>query len=224
MNSQKNKKSSKWVLIFIISSISILTLIYVLVSKEKVKVVPPKKDTKTFIYTDFNKNRFDFGDERALLAELGICDTTLVESELGACSPKYFRFFKLSDKKPLKDGFILLINGAAYSDPEAKFPIRRTMVFEREGKKLVSVNKFKGNIIETKEVQNSDYDDIVIRFRLDQYNEAYHVVYSWKNNRYQFSHCDELYSYFNKGKVRAEMVDSVSKEVEKIITEEKLVF
>jgi hypothetical protein len=129
----------------------------------------------------------------------------------------------LNPTKPLKDAFILLINGLAFADPEAKFPIRRTLIFEREKGVLVAVNKFKGNIIERRKVQGSDYPDIVMRFRLDQYDEKYHVIYTWKNKRYQFKQCEELFSYYNKGKVRSDLIDSVSREVDKILKEEHLV-
>ena len=159
-----------------------------------------------------------------------ICDTTRVGDEFGACSPKFFRFFKLSKDKPLRDGFMLLINGIAFQDPEAKFPIRRLLIFEREGGKLVAVNKFKGNLIETREVKDSPYQDIVIRFKLDQYNEKYHVLYSWKKNRYQLKQCEKLVYWdetqmkFVGGAVLASKMDSVSREVEKILIEENLVF
>jgi hypothetical protein len=188
---------------------------------ENPKVNKPLKRQE--IFTDFAVNKFSSEVEYNLLKEIGICDTTKTGDELGACSPKYFRFFKLNANKSLRDGFILLINGLAFQDPEAKFPVRRILIFEREGKELVAVNKFKGNLIEIREVKNSPYKDIVIRFRLDQYQEAYHVVYTWKNNSYKLKQCEELYSYYNKGKVRAELMDSVSREVEKILIEENLV-
>jgi hypothetical protein len=172
---------------------------------------------------DFKSNAFREGVEFSLLKELKICDTTKVGNEMGACSPKYFHFIPLNPTKPLKDAFILLINGLAFADPEAKFPIRRTLIFEREKGVLVAVNKFKGNIIERRKVQGSDYPDIVMRFRLDQYDEKYHVIYTWKNKRYQFKQCEELFSYYNKGKVRSDLIDSVSREVDKILKEEHLV-
>lgn len=189
-----------------------------------------KKLAKHEIYTDFGLNTFSSEIELKLLKELRICDTTRVDDEFGACSPKYFKFFKLSKDKPMRDGFMLLINGIAFQDPEAKFPIRRLLIFEREGGKLVAVNKFKGNLIETREVKDSPYQDILIRFKLDQYNEKYHVLYTWNKNRYQLKQCeklvywDEVQMKFVGGTVLASKMDSVSREVEKILVEENLVF
>lgn len=194
----------------------------------------PEKQTEALkveqYNVDFKDNAFASNVELQLLKEIGICDSTKVNDEMGACSPKYFKFFPLSTSKPLKDGFILLINGLAFADPDAKFPVRRTLIFEREGGVLVAVNKFKGNIIERRQIKGSNYDDIVIRFRLDQYNEKYHVVYSWKQNRYQFNRCEELVYFdydmkkFVGGRVLKAKQDSVSKVVEKILIEEQLVF
>ena len=221
---ESNKKSSLLKILGIAIAVASGILIWVVIKNvkpENPKVNKPLERKE--IFTDFAVNKFSSEVEYNLLKEIRICDTTKTGDELGACSPKYFRFFKLNANKSLKDGFILLVNGLAYQDPEAKFPVRRILIFEREGKELVAVNKFKGNLIETREVKDSPYKDIVIRFRLDQYQEAYHVVYTWKNNSYKLKQCEELYSYYNKGKVRAALIDSVSREVEKILIEENLV-
>lgn len=228
----ENKKSLKWYIILpifiFVAGIICVFIYYFLLKSEDPEVQATLK--KEEIFTDFRSNAFGSEMEYQLLKELRICDTTRVGDEFGACSPKFFRFFKLIKNKPLSDGFMLLINGIAFQDPEAKFPIRRLLVFEREGGKLVAVNKFKGNLIETREVANSMYPDILMRFKLDQYNEKYHVLYTWKNNRYQFVRCEELVYWdedslkFVGGRVLASKMDSVSKEVEKILLEENLVF
>ena len=64
------------------------------------------------ISTDFNSNTFTEGVEAELLKELKICNpnaTSDTNERDASCSPKFFRFFKLTAKDPLKDGFILLI-------------------------------------------------------------------------------------------------------------------
>ena len=65
---------------------------------------------------------------------------------------------------------------------------------------------------------------VYFRFRLDEYDEAYHCVFKWKDGKYEFSSCEELYSYNCKGKVKPELIDSVSIEVNKILHDEKLLF
>jgi hypothetical protein len=180
-------------------------------------------DSKKYDFS-FSENRFDTGEELSLLKEIEICDTSMVKDAMGACSPKFFKFFPLSNNKPLRDGFILIVNGILYpKEPGVKFNLRRTLIYERSGGKLELVNLFKGNLIEQRRIAGLDHDDIILRFRIDKHDEAYHVLYTWNNNRYKFQRCEELFSPLNKGKVRKEMIDSVSREVEKILLEEKLV-
>jgi hypothetical protein len=130
----------------------------------------------------------------------------------------------LNDAVSLKNAFLLLINGAAFPNDPVKFKSRRILIFEREKGKLIMTNTIKGNIIERRKNGPSTYDDLVIRFRLDQYDEAYHCVFKWKNGKYEFAKCEELFSFNCKGKVKPELVDSVSIEVNKILHEEKLLF
>ncbi len=224
-------KSKKTLIFGIIISIFLASLLGIWCYKScKPQTPKVKKLNNQEIFTDFSLNSFNSDIEAKLLTELRICDTSRIGDEFGACSPKFFKFFKLSKKKPLRDGFMLLINGIAFQDPDAKFPIRRLLIFEREGGKLVAVNKFKGNLIETREVLNSPYSDIIIRFRLDQFNEKYHVRYSWKKNKYQFVACEKLVYWdedkmkFVGGRVLASKMDSVSREVEKILVDENLIF
>jgi len=159
-----------------------------------------------------------------LLKELKICDTTILDGQPGSCSPKFFRFFKLNDQVSLRNAFLLLVNGAAYPNDPENFKSRRILIFEREKGQLVLTNTIKGNVIERRKNGPSTYDDLVIRFRLDEYDEAYHCVFKWKDGKYEFSSCEELYSYNCKGKVKPELIDSVSIEVNKILHDEKLLF
>ena len=65
---------------------------------------------------------------------------------------------------------------------------------------------------------------MVLGFRLDDYDEAYHCLFKWKNGRYEYESCEELFSYYCKGKVKPELKDSVSIEVKKILYDEKLLY
>ena len=220
-------KSSKTPL-FILVIIAVVALVVVMNNqKEDPAIVEkPVKETSRidYISTDFNQNTFTDGNELKLLKELKLCDTTILDGQLGSCSPKFFRFFKLNDAVSLKNAFLLLVNGAAYPNDPENFKSRRILIFEREKGQLVLTNTIKGNVIERRKNGPSTYDDLVIRFRLDEYDEAYHCVFKWKDGKYEFSSCEELYSYNCKGKVKPELIDSVSIEVNKILHDEKLLF
>ena len=169
------------------------------------------------ISTDFNLNSFSSKDEESLLKEIKICDSTMKEANNLArpsCSPRFFRFFKLKEYKPLKDGFMLLVRSGVNG-----FPVRRLLVFERSGKRLINTNKFIGYIIEKRKTANSN-DDIVIRFfeRYQNQKYFYHCLYSWKNGKYEFVRCEEI----NSERVKPELLDSVSVEVQKILIEKNL--
>jgi hypothetical protein len=224
MNGIKSRKFP----LFILVILAVVVLVVVMNQKSTNSDVSedPKKETSRieYISTDFNLNSFTDGNELKLLKELNMCDTTILDGQFGSCSPKYFRFFKLNDAVSLKNAFLLLINGAAFPNDPVKFKSRRILIFEREKGKLIMTNTIKGNIIERRKNGPSTYDDLVIRFRLDQYDEAYHCVFKWKNGKYEFDKCEELFSFNCKGKVKPELVDSVSIEVNKILHEEKLLF
>jgi hypothetical protein len=223
-----NRIKSRKFPLFILVILAVIVLVVVMNQKSSNSddSEDPKKETSRneFISTDFNLNSFTDGNELKLLKELNMCDTTIADGQFGSCSPKFFRFFKLNDDVSLKNAFLLLINGAAFPNDPVKFKSRRILIFEREKGKLIMTNTIKGNIIERRKNGPSTYDDLVIRFRLDEYDEAYHCVFKWKNGKYEFDKCEELFSYNCKGKVKPELVDSVSIEVNKILHEEKLLF
>ena len=210
------KKNQFLIPILIIVLAALVTGYFYTKKPAKKKVDKPKENTEIqLIETHFYSNTFTEGTETSLLQEIGICDSLEQNPNLYPCSPNLFRFFKLNQKRSLKDGFIVVINSDLYREPNTVFASRRVLIYEREGGYLVSVNKMKGDIIEMRASKNSDYKDLVIRFRQTKYNEAYHCLYQWKKGRYEFVRCEELFSDYCKGKVKQELMDSVSIEVNK---------
>ena len=208
-------------IILLASIIGVGLLYYLVPSKLKKPVVaPPKIIANEVISTDFKVNTFTEGTETSLLQEIGICDSLEQNPNLYPCSPNLFKFFKLNQKKSLKDGFIVVINSDLYREPNTVFASRRILIYEREAGYLVCLNKMKGDIIEMRASKNSYYKDLIIRFRQTKYNEAYHCLYQWKKGRYEFVRCEELFSDYCKGKVKQELMDSVSIEVNKKLIEE----
>jgi hypothetical protein len=216
-------KNKKVILIFLMVLLGGIIGTVILKNKEKSRVQNSKNEIKIStpeveqISTDFNENSFSGKEEVALLKELKICDSTMKEdTDLArpSCSPRFFRFFRLMSGKPHKEGFILLVRSGVNG-----FPVRRLLIFHREGKRLINTNKFVGYIIEKRKTQNS-YDDIVIRFfeRYQNQKYFYHCLYSWKNGKYQFVRCEEI----NSERVKPEYIDSVSTEVQKILIQKNL--
>lgn len=171
------------------------------------------------ISTDFNDNFFAGNQEIELLKELKICDPAAKNDEDEAhpsCSPKFFRFFDLSEKIPLKDGFLLLVKAGVNG-----FPSRRLLVFEREKGNLVKVNGFDGYLIE-KRPSPTGYDDIVVRFgeKVDGYSYFYNCLFQWKEGKYQYIRCEAI----NDSRIKAELVDSMAPEIRKSLDAHNMIF
>lgn len=174
------------------------------------------------ISTNFNENTFNIGGEVELLKELHLCDPKAVNDNDPAhpsCSPKFFRFFKLTKSQPLKNGFIVLLKAGVNN-----FPLRRTLIFERENGVLVKINGFNGNIIERRK-STSEYDDIIVRFPDNVAGNItyYNCLFQWKNNKYEYIHCEEIDEDVPR-KIRAEFVDSMGIEIKKILDKNSMIF
>lgn len=174
------------------------------------------------ISTDFNENVFTSKVEGELLKELHLCDpkaTSDDDPKHPTCSPKFFRFFKLNDHTPLKDGFKLLIKAGVNG-----FPLRRLLVFEREGDVLVKLNGFNGNLIEERKA-TSGYNDLLIRFP-DNINDNityYNCLFRWKDGKYNYVNCEVIDEDVPR-KIKAEFMDSMGVEIKKILDKNEMIF
>lgn len=189
---------------------------------ETPKITPPEEVVDNTISTDFNSNTFTEGVEAELLKELKICNpnaTSDTNERDAACSPKFFRFFKLTAKTPLKNGFILLIKSGVNG-----FPIRRVLIFERENGQLVKLNGFNGNIIERRK-SDSGYDDLVLRFpdNYDGHLIYYNCLFQWKDGAYAYQYCEEIDEDMPRP-IKAELRDSMGVEIKKILDRNNMLF
>ncbi len=181
-----------------------------------------KKEVDKTISTDFNSNVFSSKVEAELLKELHLCDpkaTSDDDPEHPTCSPKYFRFFKLNKQTPLKDGFKLLIKAGVNG-----FPLRRLLIFERDGEVLVKLNGFNGNLIEERP-SASGYNDLVIRFP-DNINENityYNCLFKWKDGKYEYVNCEVIDEDVPR-RIKAEFIDSMGVEIKKILDRNEMIF
>jgi hypothetical protein len=101
------------------------------------------------------------------------------------------------------------------------FPVRRFVIYEREGTQMVQANGFIGYPIEFRP-QAKTYDDIVIRFfeRYEGQKYFYNCLFTWKQNRYQFVCCEQI----NDANIKPEKQKQVSAEILQILNEKQLVF
>ena len=176
--------------------------------------------TQTNIECLFDETTFASPDEYPLLKELKICDETqkdLNNYDVPACNPKFFKFYPFIENKKLKDAFVLLIKSRVQG-----FPLRRVLVFEREGKELVKVNGFVANLI-GKRKSASKHDDLILRFN-DKAGMGevvfYNCLYVWKDKHYVFKQVEQI----NDANIKTEFQDSMNVEIETVISKNRMVF
>lgn len=174
------------------------------------------------ISTDFPNNKFTSDVEAKLLKELNICNAKSGSdtNELNpACSPKFFRFFKLSKNIGLNDGFMLLVKAGVNG-----FPLRRLLIFERENGALVKLNGFNGNLIERRKSETG-YDDLIIRFADNQDGQLiyFNCLFKWMKGRYEYQFCEEI-DENGPAKIKAEFRDSMGIEIKKILDKNNMLF
>jgi hypothetical protein len=171
----------------------------------------------------FDESQFSDTVMVSLLEELQMCsDKNQGPTDYShpSCTPDFFHFDTLNKSIPLKDGFILMVK-AKVND----FPLRRVLVFERENGKLVKVNGFVANLIGRRE-SKTGYDDLYLRFTNRDGDELmyFNCYYTWNNGKYSYSSAEVIEGVNWGGKIKTAVKDSVSKEVEKDILKNKMVF
>jgi hypothetical protein len=212
------------ILVALIVTIGLLLICYVLMNNSENEDNSSTNATENtieygVISTEFNQNKFIYGEEIDLLQELKECDSTAVNDRdplKPACSPRFFRFFPLDNKTTLKNSFILLIKATVRGSET-----RKIKIFQREKGVLVLVNGFNGNLVERIK-STSKFDDLIIRFgnRIDQTLHYYNCLFSWNGSQYQFKSCERI----DDRKVKGEFKDSMNVEIKTMLEKENYFF
>ncbi|MFM7643484.1 MAG: hypothetical protein ACKO5N_01705 [Sphingomonadales bacterium] len=215
----RNKKAILLISILMLAAISIY--LWRNQAEPKVSSLTKKVDqTKgAYVSTDFNTNTFSTKQEAALLKNLRLCDSTIQWSEdenRPSCTPNFFRVFPLKKGLDINQGCMVLLKAGVNG-----FPVRRFVIYEKEGEQLIQANGFIGYPIEFRPKANS-YDDVVIRFfeRYEGEKYFYNCLFTWKQNRYQFVRCEQI----NDANIKPEKQADVSAEILQILNEKQLVF
>lgn len=215
----RNKKAILLISILVLAAISIY--LWRNQAEPQVSSLTKKVDqTKgAYVSTDFNTNTFSTKQEAALLKNLRLCDSTIQWSEdenRPSCTPNFFRVFPLRKGLDINQGCMVLLKAGVNG-----FPVRRFVIYEKEGEQLIQANGFIGYPIEFRPKANS-YDDVVIRFfeRYEGEKYFYNCLFTWKQNRYQFVRCEQI----NDANIKPEKQADVSAEILQILNEKQLVF
>ncbi len=217
----RNKK-----LLWVIGILFALLVVLYLINNSRFEMYEnQKKNTevekveRVQISTDFNTNTFSSKDEPKILKELKLCDSSIQWSEdlnRPSCTPNYFRVFPLKKGLDISQGCMVLLKAGVNG-----FPVRRFVVYEKEGNQFVQANGFIGYPIEFRP-QAKTYDDVVIRFfeRYEEEKYFYNCLFTLKQNRYQFVRCEQI----NDANIKPEKQKEVSAQILQILNEKQLVF
>jgi hypothetical protein len=181
----RNKK-----LLWVIGILFALLVVLYFINDSRFEIYNPKKKSKVEkvkgiqVSTDFNTNTFTSKEDAKTLKDLRFCDSTVQWSEdvnRPSCTPNFFRVFPLKKGLDLSQGCMVLLKAGVNG-----FPVRRFVVYEKEGTQMVQANGFIGYPIEFRP-QAKTYDDVVIRFfeRYEGQKYFYNCLFTWKQNRYQ---------------------------------------
>ena len=215
----RNKKTIFVIAIFILAAISIYLWRNQAEPQPQSSTKKPEQTKGVYVSTDFNTNTFSSKQEATLLKNLRLCDSTTQWSEdvnRPSCTPNFFRVFPLKKDFDLNQGCMVLLKAGVNG-----FPVRRFVIYEKEGDQLIQANGFIGYPIEFRP-QANNYDDIVIRFfeRYEGEKYFYNCLFTWKQNRYQFVRCEQI----NDANIKPEKQVEVSAEILQILNEKQLVF
>lgn len=215
----RNKKTIFVIAIFILAAISIYLWRNQAEPQPQSSIKKPEQTKGVYVSTDFNTNTFSSKQEATLLKNLRLCDSTTQWSEdvnRPSCTPNFFRVFPLKKGLDINQGCMVLLKAGVNG-----FPVRRFVIYEKEGDQLIQANGFIGYPIEFRS-QANNYDDIVIRFfeRYQGEKYFYNCLFTWKQNRYQFVRCEQI----NDANIKPEKQVEVSAEILQILNEKQLVF
>jgi hypothetical protein len=216
----RNKKLLRFTgILFVLLVVLFFTVKY-LNQQDKPKQVKIKETTKGIqISTDFNTSSFSNKNEAIILKNLRLCDSTIDWSEdlnRPSCTPNFFRVFPLKKGLDIAQGCMVLMKAGVNH-----FPVRRFVIYEKEGAQMIQANGFIGYPIEFRP-QDQNYDDVVIRFfeRYEGQKYFYNCLFTWKQNRYQYVRCEQI----NDANIKPDKQAQVSAEILKILNEKQLVF
>ena len=183
----------------------------------------PEVGTIESIETLFDKDEFENPKMKELLKELNFCSektTDTLNYIEPSCSPRFFKFFSLTDKIPVENGFLLQVKSKV-----SGFPLRRLLIFIRERGQLVKVNGFVANLIGRRKT-SGEYDDLLLRFNDNVGGEPafYNCYFKWNGAKYEFSSVEVIEGPNWGGPVKAEFKDSMSVEIKNVLTKNSMLF
>ena len=87
---------------------------------------------------------------------------------------------------------------------QTPFPMRRILVYVKEGDEYVVTNTFLADLIGMESSTKSSYKDLILQF-MDEDENRFECRYVWKEGRYSYNMTMKI----NRNKIKAQYLDSM---------------
>lgn len=186
----------------------------------------PSESEIISIETLFDEDVFEDPMHLSLLKELKICSEFQKDTSNyfePACSPRFFKLFKMNEATPIENGFLLQIKSKV-----GGIKLRRLVAFVREKGTLVKTNTFVANLIGLRKTASKHYD-LILRFNDNVEGDVifYNTIFSWDGTKYIFKSAETIEGVDANGpwrqRIKAEFKDSVSTDIYKTLVKNEMI-
>jgi hypothetical protein len=190
------------------------------------KPTDPAESEIISIETLFNEDVFEDPIHISLLKELKICSEFQKDTSNyfePACSPRFFKLFKMNESTPIENAFLLQIKSKV-----GGIKLRRLVSFVREKGTLVKTNTFVANLIGLRKTTSKHYD-LILRFNDNVEGDVifYNTIFSWDGKKYVFKSAETIEGVDANGpwrqRIKAEFKDSVSKDIYSTLVKNEMI-
>lgn len=163
----------------------------------------------------FQYNSKNTSVENKLLQAINFCDiaqTDLKNYMKPACDAKFFKVLPTVSSATIEENFLVVTRSGVFG-----YPVRRTIVFTKEGESYVAANTFIADLVAMEKNANSTHKDLILQF-MDPDENRFECRYVWKEGRYSYDKVMKI----NGNKIKAEYLDSMKVEIGREISRLRL--
>lgn len=154
----------------------------------------------------FQDNKNNTSLEDSLLKAVGLCDPTqkdLKNYKTPACNAKFFDVHPINSTTDIREEFLVLCRSGVHG-----FPVRRVIVFVKEGSTFVVANTFIADLVGMEKSKNTEHKDLILQF-MDPDENRFECRYVWREGRYAYEKAMKI----NGNKIKAALIDSMRVEI-----------
>jgi len=163
----------------------------------------------------FQNNKKDTPLEDSLLSVVKLCDPKqkdLNNYSRPACDAKFFDVFPINQKTSIRQDFLVVCRSGV-----GNFPVRRVIVFTKEGDEYTNMNSFVADLIGMEKSKTSPYNDLILQF-MDEDENRFECSYVYADGKYHYSKVMKI----NGNRIKKQYLDSMKVVIGREISRMKL--